>query len=416
MSKRRTAVGAALAGLATAGAVALGQPPVHADPAPRADDVVGVGSDIIQNSVNFLADGYHGLPGYNTAGNKNRLFNYDSVGDANGRNSFSDPLLGTATDLKSTVVLRAGTSPVRRPNGGNAGINALLNDGNATSGGRIQFARTPNAPTQAQLQTASTTAGVGALRTVQFAQDYQYIATATTTNAPASGLTADDILKIYNGTYKHWNEIPGNQNGSAEQIVPLIPQNGAGVRTIFLNTVKAATGQTLTPDTDATDGYSVKEVQQNDPSTITSLPAEQQRNAIVPFPQGRYTLLGDGFFYPAGTQGGALDYNSNNLGTPLSNAGIHLLRPGQGGVAAGAYKANIPYYVLIRQSDLTSSKPWQPGSTLNWAQTLFANENWDADSDTVPPPFVASAAGKAIIEALGLEPKYQLFDEGYHVG
>ena len=44
--------------------------PAEADFSPQPKDVVSTGSDIIQNSFNFLADGYHELPGYNTAGNR----------------------------------------------------------------------------------------------------------------------------------------------------------------------------------------------------------------------------------------------------------------------------------------------------------------------------------------------------------
>src|SRR3954453_16454208 len=100
MSKRRTAVAITLAGVVSAGALAAAMP-VQADPAPSATDVVGVGSDIIQNSLDFLADGYSGdggsVPGYNAANNKNRLISFSATADGNGRNAFTDPLLGTVT-------------------------------------------------------------------------------------------------------------------------------------------------------------------------------------------------------------------------------------------------------------------------------------------------------------------------------
>src|SRR5436189_11066 len=88
MSKRRIlAAGTSVVALAAASVLTLGQNPGHADPAPQASDVVGVGSDIIQSSVDFLADGdVLGDLGYNSAGNKWRLFNYDAVADGNGRN------------------------------------------------------------------------------------------------------------------------------------------------------------------------------------------------------------------------------------------------------------------------------------------------------------------------------------------
>ena len=44
-------------------------------------DVVGVGSDTIQFGGDFLADGSTSDPGYNGAGNKWRMVNYDATGD-----------------------------------------------------------------------------------------------------------------------------------------------------------------------------------------------------------------------------------------------------------------------------------------------------------------------------------------------
>ena len=95
---RRETTGAALVALATAGTLALSHSPAEADFSPQPKDVVATGSDIIQNSFNFLADGYHALPGYNTAGNRYRFVSFDSSGDAQGRSAFTDPrLLPTIT-------------------------------------------------------------------------------------------------------------------------------------------------------------------------------------------------------------------------------------------------------------------------------------------------------------------------------
>ncbi|GAA1760511.1 hypothetical protein GCM10009795_003730 [Nocardioides hankookensis] len=392
MSKRRTAVAITVAGVVSAGALAAAMPS-QADPAPTATDVVGVGSDIIQNSVDFLGDGYSwsggSLPGYNAAGNKNRLISFSATADGNGRNSFTDPALGTSVKLNPTIVLRAGTSPVQRPNGGGAGLNALVADGNPTNGGRISFVRSPNKPTSAQ------STPTHPLHTIQFADDKQYIATATTTNAPADLSTAD-LVKIYSGTWTTWGDVaagvtPGAHTG--ETIVPLLPQDGAGVQTIFLNALKAANGGTA-----ITLGGAVQKVQQNDPSTITALPDATRKNAIVPFPKGRYELLGAGYFHDP-----APVYNSDSPSAALSNAGIKLQ------TGASNFIADIPYYIVFRESDASSATAWQPGSTLNWVETLFYNADYDPDDPDpgVTPPFVASAAGKAIIESIGLTPLYK---------
>ena len=84
MFHRRKSVGAAIVVAATAGTLVLSYSPAEADFSPQPKDVVSTGSDIIQNSFNFLADGYGALPGYNTAGNKYRFVNFDSSGDAQG--------------------------------------------------------------------------------------------------------------------------------------------------------------------------------------------------------------------------------------------------------------------------------------------------------------------------------------------
>src|SRR6187401_1431019 len=97
MSHRKS-LGVALVAVATAGSLVLANSPAEADFSPQPNDVVSTGSDIIQNSFNFLADGYHQLPGYNTAGNRYRFVNFDSSGDAQGRSGFTDPrLLPTVT-------------------------------------------------------------------------------------------------------------------------------------------------------------------------------------------------------------------------------------------------------------------------------------------------------------------------------
>jgi hypothetical protein len=145
MLNGRTTVGTALVALATASTLGITLAPAHADFAPQPNDVVSTGSDIIQNSFNFLADGYHQLPGYNTAGNKWRFVNFDSSGDAQGRSAFTDPrLLPTESiggvpyikqsDVKllnPTIALRAGQDLVVRPTGGGGGgRDAIINDPN----------------------------------------------------------------------------------------------------------------------------------------------------------------------------------------------------------------------------------------------------------------------------------------------
>lgn len=397
MSNRRIAVGASLLAAVLAGALAAGQLPANADGAPQTDDVVGVGSDVMQNAVNFISDGFGADPGYNSAGNKNRLFSFDATGDANGRKAGTDPALSadghTSSALNPTIILRAGTSPVQRPNGGSVGLAALLADGSAH---RISFARSPNLPTSTQQTNAQKTVANGglnsALHSVQIATDVDYIATASTTNAP-SHISGTDVVNIYNGTWTTWGQLP-DYDGSAPTatIKPLIPIVGAGMRTIFLNGLKQFNGGNA-----VTVASSVTQVQQNDPTAITGLTsADDKLNAIVPFPLGRYTELSNGYFLNPDTVYSA---NPAVAPQPLTAAGIKLITDGTTGATPTAWAVTFPYFIIFRDTDLNDA-PWQPGGTLNWAQTLFASTGGS------PTPFVNTAPGKALLTDAGVTPAY----------
>lgn len=419
MSKRRTALAAALTGVLSVGVVSALTSAAHGDAAPQNGDVVGVGSDVIQYAADFLADGFTPSggafdPGYNSTGNKYREFSFDSTADANGRNAFTDPALGTSGALNPTIILRAGTSPVQRPNGGSAGIAALLADG-ATGAPLIDFVRSPNAPSTAN-ETAAKAAKPSGLGTtidwVQIADDKQYIATSTTTNVPA-GITPTDIGKIYNGEYTQWKQLQQTNGGDLPDatvtspdsyIHPLIPQSTAGVRKVFLNQLKADysslawDGTTYTQPAASGSYPGVKDVQQNDPTVIQSDP-----DALVPFPESRYKLLQQSYFKNPNSA------FPSTTGTAPSASQIQLL-PG------ADYTADLPFFILFRHSDLTSTTGWQPGSTLNWVQALFWNQNWYDDPDHNTPPFVFSAAGTKIIQDSGLTPVDPDAGSPFHAG
>jgi ABC-type phosphate transport system substrate-binding protein len=306
--------------------------------------------------------------------------------------------------LNPTSVLRAGTSPVQRPNGGGAGINALLADGSGgTSANLIQFVRSPNLPTAGNQTTAQSNLG-SQLHSVRIATDQQFIATAATTNAPAAGLTNEQLAEIYcSNASTHitkWSDI--NASLSGDNIIPEAPQDGAGVLKIFQAGLSAGLGGAA-----CTFNANVLRVQQNDPTTITN--AATPADAIVPFPKGRYDLYDAGYFHNPNQP-----YNSTTSfgnGTALSASGIKLQVPGSGGVSAGAFSATIPYYIVFRDADASSSTDWQPGSTLNWVQTLFYNANYDYTDPTnpanPPAPFVASQQGQQLLTDVGLTPAYK---------
>lgn len=419
---RRKSASAAVLGLATVAGLALTLAPAQADPAPQPDDVVSTGSDIIQNSFNFLADGYHELPGYNTAGNRNRFINFDSSGDAQGRSAFTDPRLlptitgnGTIGDadtkyvkqsdiklLNPTIALRAGQDLVVRPTGGGGGgRDAIINDDQ----GWIDVGRSPDALNDTHQNLIQSKQGTKLYR-VQIATDRQLIATATTTNAPAT-LSADTILKIYKGDITTWSQVPGYAGPApSETIIPLILPTDAGMWNTFVKNVgQQNPGVSVTSDVLRSNPNKIQ-VQQNDPTAITSLPEAQRKNAIVPFPRGRYRTLNTGYYTQTFDGQKTNNYNTETGHRTAADAsGIKLLDGDSTSDVLNAtapYGGNFAYNALIRESDLNSNEPWQPGSTLNWVQALFYNPDG-------PLPFVRTPAGEALLEAAGVTPDYHVF-------
>ncbi|MCW2524745.1 MAG: hypothetical protein JWO63_3080, partial [Frankiales bacterium] len=175
MQVKRLSVGVG-AMVAIAASLCLFSTSAFADYAPSSNDVVGVGSDTVQAAADFVADGDAlGDPGFNTGHPLNRFISIDATANANTRLAYGSPGVGTgscvpgtgATQgtgnqnanhsdnpcvLNPTVVLRAGLSPILRPNGSGAGFNLLVAD-TATSGantgksinGLVDFARRSSA-------------------------------------------------------------------------------------------------------------------------------------------------------------------------------------------------------------------------------------------------------------------------------
>lgn len=421
LNRRRTA-STALAVIATTGMLCASFAPAQADPSPQPNDVVSTGSDIIQNSFNFLADGYHELPGYNTAGNRWRFVNFDSSGDAQGRSAYTDPrLLPTVTGngtigengvkyvkqsdiklLNPTISLRAGQDLVVRPTGGGGGgRDAIINDDQ----GWIDVGRSPDPLNTTHQNNVFDKQGTKLLR-VQIATDRQLIATATTTNAPTT-ISAEAILKIYSGEWTTWGQIPGYSGpGAAETIVPLILPTDAGMWNTFVaNVAKQNPGASVTSNTLRANPNSIQ-VQQNDPVSITGQPEAARKNAIVPFPRGRYRTLNTGYYTQTFDGQKTNNYNTETgHRTPASAAGVQLLDAESNADLAqpsAPYGGNFAYNAIVRESDYLSETPWQPGSTLNWVQALFYNPEG-------PAPFVRTPAGEALLEAAGVTPDYHVF-------
>ena len=345
--------------------------PASADMAPGADDIVGVGSDTVQNIGNFMADGdtNFAASGVNSSVSKNRLISFDATPDANDRAGYLNGSTSAGLrPLNPTIILRAGSSPIQRPNGSGAGITALNKDTAAPF--KINYVRSSRLPSVAEQNTAAGIAAFGGgLRVIKISTDALKAAVATTTNAPAS-LTAAQLVGIYQCTTTSWATV----GGTAGTIVPLIPQSGSGTRSSFLADLQAANGGTA-----ITLGGCVQTVEENDPAAITGLGANAA-NAVAPFSEGRINLYNSGYFRDPAVAfpGGA-----------AQTAGVKT---------TGGYVNNRGLYIVFRQSDATSTTKWQPGSTQNFANALFIGAGSYAASGDAAGAIAAAGATQTYLD------------------
>jgi ABC-type phosphate transport system substrate-binding protein len=399
--------------VAVSAALSLLPTSAFADYGPSASDVVGVGSDTVQAAGNFVADGdYTGNAGYNTAGNLNKFISIDATADANTRLAYGSNGLGSgataATNpctpgtgstqgtgnqntthtgdkpcvLNPTVVLRAGLSPVQRPNGSGAGYNLLKADTNASGVGTglVDFAR------------ASSPRGVNALfDSVQIGNDPLGMLTSSTTNA-TNGLSIAQLKNIYTCTVTNWNQV----GSGAGTIVPLLPQVGSGTRSYFESAIGV---------TDSTVGSCVQNVEENDPEAIDA--ASSPVNAVEPMSQSRLYLFQGKL--SNGTASGLSGYFKDPSCVALSavaGCSSSTLSPNvklwSTGVPAPTDSGALFYptralYIYFRHADINSTTIFQPGGTLNWVRTMLYNPGGAT-------PYWCSAAGKADISASGIIP------------
>jgi ABC-type phosphate transport system substrate-binding protein len=382
--------------------------------APRNGDVVGVGSDTVQNMADFLFDGAPGnVTGYNSIGNNNRVYSFDATGDANGRAVYDGTCgavqtstgLGKFCDstsnqtpnlLPGSVVLRAGTDPVVRPNGSGAGLAALIADSSGGSGydnlpaNSIQFARASRLPNSTEIGNCdANTTGCGGLHVYQAATDQLEIAKATTGYNGPSGLSAQELVGIYSCTTKTWNALPGNSSGSTDTIDPLIPQSGSGTRNFFLADLQAANGGTA-----ITLGSCVRTVEEHDPTGIYGDPSPG--DAIEPFSSGKIKLINSGYFSNGAgytNSGGKNAYTANTLS----------LLTGAPGDTNPVYNSTRGLYFVIRNVDLSSGTPIQTGGTQNFAKTLFSGAT-SFIARSANAPLISSAGFTAAYKDCGVDP------------
>jgi hypothetical protein len=348
--------------------------PAHADIAPGGTDIVGVGSDTVQNMANFVGDGDPSFAsvGVNSTVSKNRFFSFDATPDANDRAGYLQGSTSTAAKaLTPSIVLRAGHSPVQRPNGSGAGVTAL----NADPTHQINFVRMSRLPKVAEQNTSVTNGNVGGLHVIKISTDNLKIASATTSNVPAAGLTAAQLVPIYQCAVgsTDWAAF----GGTAGTIIPQVPQAGSGTGDTFRADLATANGGVA-----VTMGGCVQTVEENDPTSITG--STSPANTIAPFSEGRFNLYANGYFFnPATVFPGAA--------APLTS-GVKLYS------GATNYVDNRGLYIVFRDADKNLTTKWQPGTSFNWVQALFLNAS--------AAPYVNSTDGQAAIAAGGGTPTY----------
>src|SRR5262245_14747421 len=308
--------------LVAAGALLLTQAtPANAEGVGQPNDVVGIGSDTIFIAANFVADGDNlGDLGFNSSSLQRRMISMDPTGDANGR-------LTTLTNPAASVVLRAGKSPVVRPNGSGAGIN-FLNNSDKTAPHQVNFTRSSALPTPAQQQ-AAVDNGWGGIHCYQFAVDGLQMAVSNlvATNAGTTGLSVATLVQLYSstGTVRNWGDVPGyNGPTPGAAIHAILPQTSSGTFSFFNAQLTAANGGTaITFRTDA----NLIVAEEHDPT-----PIQNDANAIGPFSTARNNLLNGGYF-------GAAAQNTVKLLAPPTNP--------------NAFAVTRPVFILVRQTSVT---------------------------------------------------------------
>lgn len=290
-----------------------GAAPTIYDPTfvPGATDLVGVGSDTSEIVMNYLAEGHGGMSGFNTGKTTGRVASFAAG---------IDP---------PTIVLREGLAPITRPNGSGNGKKTLYGTTNIPD---VNFARSSSS-----LNSAEVSAG---LKQYAFAVDGMKLAVSkSATNAP-SAVTANDMVKIYDGTYDTWSDLPGYDGPApAAAIKPLVPQSGSGTYSFFVDQLKAANG-----------GNTVNISGNAETQEHSDVDIKDDPNAIAPFSTAR-----------AKTQ---------SAGT------IKLL---------GGFKAYRAIYNVVRGTDLSG----EMGTKL---EGVFASAG-----------FICSPAAKPLIEAAGFD-------------
>jgi ABC-type phosphate transport system substrate-binding protein len=427
-------------------AFAFALPAAVADVAPQPGDAVGVGSDTVQYASDFVADGnYVGGSGFNSSNPLSRVVNFDATPDANARLAYGSGGAtsscapgtgthnGTANDttgahadtlcvLNPTIVVAAGTKPIQRPNGSGAGATALAND-TVNNLDEISYSR---ASTCQDTSCGGSALNPSTYDVITIGKDPLQILSANTTNAP-SGLSIPELKGIYACTTTQWSQL--NSSLPSTTIIPVIPQVGSGTRKQFEQDL--GIGDTFPS--------CVHVAEENDPTAIYSQlnasSVADSADVIEPMSGGRLNLFqglsgktgsalagaGGGYFQDPtcpNTALGAVNPGGTCSTKPLVAPAVKFLT-GTAPDSKQSYDDNRLLYIYFRKSDVNSSTPFEPGSSLNMVRTLLYNPCTPVAPATTctgfgtgGAPFYDSSLGQADIAAAGINPFYDASTSG----
>ena len=366
MQHRKITMGIAAAGTIAA-SMAFVVSPASADYAPVAKDVVGIGSDTVQYASDFIADGdVSADPGWNSTGAKYKIINFDATPDANARLAYGNGgatgtcapgtggTAGTGSTnaggalpcvLNPTIVARAGTYPVQRPNGSGGGAKAIAQDNNhwfSYSRASAAQGTTINAGSQGNFD--SITIGTDELA---------MLVTNTTHAVPLSSAQLNLIYSC-NAAARTWTQVGGT---SPNNIIPVVPQVGSGTRKTFLADIG-----------NPTLGSCVQTSEENDPTTLAAQTSPD--DAISPMSGGRLNMfqgkdglgnsVGAGYFKDPSCPLDAIKTNTPpacGTGNYTLAPAVHLLDTGSPSDSNPVYKDVRNLYIYFRHSDFLSATP-----------------------------------------------------------
>ncbi|MEV8322377.1 substrate-binding domain-containing protein [Kitasatospora sp. NPDC056731] len=312
----------AAAALATAVVTATGGTGA-ADPTslPAARDIVGVGDGVTQLVMNQLSADYNAtIPSTDTT--TPRLYSWDATGT-------------------SPITTKTGATSIARPNGADAGIQALKNNTSTV----VDFARSSRGPALTDPNTFDF---------VAFASDAVSWAAKSGGNAPAN-LTTQNLKDIYTCNVTTWEQIDPSLPSTT--IKPFLPQPGSALRTNFLWKIGvSAFGLCVTEGVQENEG---SDAQLNDP------------DALVPYSVGHY--VGQ-MYYGRGSGSdvqGPLTIRNVNGDAPVDTAKKAINK----NFVGGSYVLSL--YHVLRRSDWNAADAH--GAAL---RSVFGADGWICTNPT----------------------------------